>query len=249
MKKVRTPEEKEALMMHVRALRKTLIVSVGAVLVAFVLLFYLFCDPLVDFILAPVRARGINVISTAVADALMLQFKACLVAAVVVAFPVIVWQIWDFIAPALYPHEKRIFALLFFVALLLFLLGVAFCYVFVFPLTIDLFWEAASSVQAEALWSVKEYFNFVLGFVLPFGLMFEMPVAVYMMARRGWVTYEKMAKGRKFWILAIAVVAAVLTPPDVVSQCMLMLPMIVLLEVSVQITRFAKPKNKEEEAA
>lgn len=235
-------EEKQALSVHLLALRKALLISAGAVAVAFFLLFYLFCTPLVDFVLTPVRARGIQVISSAVSDALTMKLKVCLVAAAVAAMPIVIWQVWAFVSPALYPKEKRVFALLFFVALLLFLAGVVFCYLYVFPLTIDLFWEASDGV-ATTLWSVKEYFNFVLSFVLPFGLMFELPVVIYMLARRGLVTYKGMAKNRKYVILAIAVIAAILTPPDIVSQCMLGAPMLVLYEAAVQMSRFVKKKE------
>ena len=156
----------------------------------------------------------------------------------------IIQQIWSFVAPALYPEEKKLFAGLFFAALLLFITGVAFCYVYVFPLAIDLFWAASDSV-ATAMWSVKEYISFVLSFVLPFGLMFELPVVIYMLARRGHVNYQKLANARKYVILVIAVVAAVLTPPDIVSQCMLALPMYVLYEIAAQLARFVKPRSKD----
>lgn len=240
--------KRQVLAEHLRALRKVLIISVAAVAVAFLCIFYLVRMPLVEFILEPLRSREIEVVATHVSEALMMQFKACLVAAVIVAMPVIMGQVWSFIAPALYPQEKRLFAVLFFLALLLFIAGVVFAYLYVFPLAINLFFEAGEGV-ATTLWSVDKYFGFVLSFILPFGLMFELPVAIYMIARRGWVTYEKMARGRKFAILAIAVVAAVLTPPDIVSQCMLGLPMVLLYEVGVQVSRFAKPVPKEAEAA
>ena len=228
---------------HLLALRKVLVISVAAVGVVFLIIFYALRTPLVDFILAPLRARGIEVVATHVSEALMMQFKACLTAAVVAAMPVIMWQIWTFIAPALYPSEKKLFALLFFIALLLFIGGVIFSYVYVFPLAIDLFFEAGIGV-ATTLWSVDQYFGFVLSFVLPFGFMFELPVGVYMAARRGWVTYEKLAKSRKYVLLAIAVVAAILTPPDVVSQCMLGIPMYILFEIGVQVARYARPSAK-----
>lgn len=255
-KKALTPEEKQALEIakterkqalaeHIRALRKMLIVSVSAVLIAFLLLFYLACSPLVDFLLDPVRARGIEVISTAVSEAFMMKFKTCLVAGVVLAVPVIIQQIWTFVSPALYKEEKRLFAGLFFAMLLLFIVGVVFCYVYVFPLAVDLFWEASEGV-ATAMWSVNEYFDFVLSFVLPFGVMFELPVVIYMLARHGKVTYKTLAKNRKYVILAIAVIAAILTPPDVVSQCLLGAPMYLLYEVATQIARFVKPKKKSE---
>ena len=247
-KKTLTPEEKQAqdaariarkqaLSMHIRALRRVLIVSASAVLIAFMVLFYLFCTPLVDFVLEPVRSRGIEVISTAVSEALMLKFKSCLVAAVVIGMPVIVQQIWSFVSPALYANEKKLFAGLFFVMLLLFITGVVFCYVYVFPLAVDLFWEASDGV-ATAMWSVKEYFNFVLSF--------ELPVVIYMLARHGKVTYKTLSKNRKYVILVIAVVAAILTPPDVVSQCMLGGPMYLLYEIAAQVARFVKPKQRAE---
>ena len=238
--------KKEALYEHIRALRRVLIISAAAVGVLFVLFFYMFCNQLVDFVLSPVRSRGIDVIATAVSEALMIQLKVCLVAAVVAAMPVIIQQVWSFVAPALYPHEKRLFIGLFFAALLLFLAGVAFCYLYVFPLAINLFW-AASDTVAPAMWSVQEYFDFVLSFVLPFGLMFELPVVIFMLARHGKVNYSKLAKARKYVLLAIALVAAVLTPPDVVSQCMLGLPMYLLYEIATQLARFVKPAKAAEE--
>jgi len=238
-------DSKQTVFEHIRALRRVLLVSVAAVGVCFVLLFYLCCDPLVDFVLAPVRSRGISIISTAVSEALITQLKVCLIAGVVLAMPVIIQQIWSFIAPALYPHEKKLFAGLFFVALLLFLAGVAFCYLYVFPLAINLFWAAADTV-ATAMWSVEEYLDFVLSFVLPFGLMFELPVIIFMLARRGKVNYQKLARWRKYVVLAIAIVAAILTPPDIISQCMLGIPMYLLYEIAAQLARFVKPSKKPE---
>ncbi|NLV59813.1 MAG: twin-arginine translocase subunit TatC [Clostridiales bacterium] len=235
-------QEKQPLIAHIKALRTALIIAVAATAAAFVVLFYVFREPLIDFVLAPVRLRGIEVIATAVSEALMMQFKTCLVAALVVAMPVIIWQIWSFVAPALFPNEKRTFVVIFAATLLLFIAGVVFCYLYVFPLTINLFWEASEGV-ATAMWSVEAYFSFVLSFVLPFGLMFDLPVVVYMLARRGKVSYRGMAKNRKFFILGIAAIAAILTPPDAVSQMMLMVPMILLYEISAQTTRFVKKKE------
>ena len=241
-------EARQAFSDHVRALRRVVLISLGAVLVAFAVLFYGFCDRLTAFVMQPVTARGIQAISTAVSDALVMKFKVCLVAGIVCAMPVIIWQIWTFIAPALYPRERRIFALLFFCALLLFIAGVVFCYAVIFPLTVALFREAGNGI-ADSLWNVKDYFNFVVSFVLPFGLMFELPVVMYMLARKGRITYKAAAKARKYVVLAIAVAAAILTPPDVVSQIMLMIPMLVLYEISVQIIRFVRNRQASEASA
>ena len=239
----------EAFLENIRALRKVLIVSAVGVVIFFLILFYLFCDQLMAFVLEPVRSRGISMIATAVSEALLTRFKVCLVAALVCTMPLIMQQIWSFVSPALYPQEKRAFAVLFLVALLLFLCGVVFCYLYVFPLAINLFWSSAEGV-ASTMWSVQEYYNFVLSFVLPFGLMFEMPVLLYMLARRGKVTYQKLASFRKYVLLVIVIAAAILTPPDVVSQMMLAAPMYLLYEISVQIVRLMKPRsNPNTEAA
>ena len=118
-----TPQEKrEALMEHVKALRNMLVVSVAAIFAAFVLVFYLWGNPLMKWVISPIEARGVTVIYTAMSEAMLTQMKVCLMAGVVVASPVVFWQIWKFVAPALYPHEKRLFKGLFFVALALFLL-------------------------------------------------------------------------------------------------------------------------------
>lgn len=235
-------DKREAFLENLRALRRVLVVSVIGVVVLFLVLFYGFCDPLMDLLLAPVRARGISMIATAVSEALLTKFKICLVAAVVCAMPLIMQQIWSFVSPALYPHEKKMFAALFFVALILFVGGVVFCCFFVFPLAIDLFWASAEGV-ASTMWSVQEYYNFVLSFVLPFGIMFELPVILYMLAKKDKVTYESLAKYRKYVVLVIAIAAAILTPPDVVSQLMLGIPMYLLYEISVQVVRVMKRRK------
>jgi sec-independent protein translocase protein TatC len=241
-------EKKLVLTDHLKALRGMLLISVGAVMIAFFVLFYTLREPLIRFILRPLHQREIEIIYTAVAEALMMQFKACLVAGVVAAMPVIVWQVWTFVSPALYAHEKRVFRILFFISALLFLAGVAFSYVTVFPMAIDLFVEAGENL-AMPLWSVDEYFNFVLAFVLPFGVMFQLPVVLYMLARKGKVNHKQLSKARKYVVLAISVVAAILTPPDVVSQVLLGLPMWLLYEVGVQVARWAKPAPPREKAA
>ncbi len=236
-------ESKQPILTHLLALRKTLVISFGAIAVAFVVVFYLFCTPLMDFITRPIVERGVEIIYTAVSEALVTQFKVSLIAAVVVACPVIFWQIWEFVKPALYPNEKRLFKSLFFLALLLFLMGVLFCYNAVYMLAIDFFLVAGENL-ATPLLSIDKYVSFLFAFILPFGLVFELPVAIYMMTRVGWVNYAKLKKARKYVVLGVFVLAAVLTPPDIVSQVMLGLPMLLLFEVGVQVSRVVKPRER-----
>ena len=232
---------KEALIEHVHALRRMLIIITATIAVVFAAMFYQMSSQLAIFLLRPLVARGIDVIATKVSESLVMQMKVCLVTALICSMPMIIYQIWDFAAPALYPQEKRGFWLIFLSMLLLFALGIVFAYLFVFPLAIDLFYEAGHGV-AEAMWSVNDYFNFVLGFLLPFGLMFELPVVVWLLAKNGKVTGAGMNKSRKYFILSAAVVAAILTPPDIVSQTLLLVPLLVLYEISALVVKFVKPK-------
>ena len=232
------------LLVHLMALRRVLIVSAAAVAIAFVLVFYLAIEKLMAWIIGPIADRGIEIIYTAMSEALVTKFKVAIVAAIILASPVIIWQVWSFIKPALYPKEKKTFRGLFLVALLLFLLGVAFCYLAVYTLAVDFFLVAGDNLATPML-SIDKYVSFLFGFIVPFGLAFQLPVALFLTTRMGLTDYKMLASKRKFVILGIFVLAAVLTPPDVVSQVALGLPMILLYEVGIQACRLTKAKERE----
>ena len=237
--------QKQPLLAHLTILRKLLTHCLIAVLVGFAGAFYFLCEPLMAFITAPINARGIEIIYTAVSEALTTQLKVSIVAGVVVVSPYLFYQIWAFIKPALYENEIKLFRILFFIALLLFLGGIFFCYQYVYTLALNFFFVAGENLATPML-SIDKYIGFLFGFLLPFGIVFELPVALYMMTRVGWVDYKKLASSRKFVFFGIFVAAAILTPPDVVSQVMLGVPMVLLYEAGVQITRFVKPRRTEE---
>ena len=238
------PEE-EALSLrdHLLALRKVIVVCVAAVGVAFLASFYFIIDPLMQWITAPIEARGVQVIYTAVSEALTTKLKVALVTAVVIAFPVIIWQVWGFIKPALYPRERRSFRIFFFFALVLFLIGIVFCYASVFFLAIDFFMVSGEGLATPML-SLDKYINFLFGFLLPFGVAFMLPVFIYITTRVGLTTLEMLIRKRKYVILGIFVLAAILTPPDVVSQIMLGIPMLLLYEVGILVSRTVKRKER-----
>lgn len=238
--------KKQVLTEHLIAFRKALFISVAAIAIFFIIAFYFFSDVIIQFFLSPLYHRGITPISIQLGEGIISKLKVCLIAGFIAAMPVIMWQVWSFVSPALYPKEKRLFVVLFFVAFFLFLIGVFFGTMYVFPMMLDLFYETSEDISTVQ-WSLAQYYSTTLSFIIPFGLVFELPVIIYMMAKKGWVTYQTLAKNRKFVILGIAVIAAVLTPPEVISQIMLMAPMILLYEVSVQISRFVKPKKQQEE--
>lgn len=228
---------------HLLALRKVIVVCLVAVGVCFLAAFYFIIDPLMKWITAPIEARGVQVIYTAVSEALTTKLKVALVTAVVLAFPVIIWQIWEFIKPALYPKERRSFRIFFFFALLLFLTGIVFCYASVFFLAIDFFMVSGEDLATPML-SLDKYISFLFGFLLPFGVAFMLPVFIYITTRVGLTTPEMLASKRKYVILGIFVLAAILTPPDVVSQVMLGLPMLALYEVGILVSRLVKKKER-----
>ena len=232
------------LLVHLLALRRVLIVSAAAVAIAFVLVFYVAIEKLMAWIIGPIADRGIEIIYTAMSEALVTKFKVAIVAAIILASPVIIWQVWSFIKPALYPKEKKTFRVLFLIALLLFLLGVVFCYLAVYTLAVDFFLIAGDNLATPML-SIDKYVSFLFGFIVPFGVAFQLPVALYLTTRMGLTNYKMLASKRKFVILGIFVLAAILTPPDVVSQLALGLPMILLYEIGIQACRLTKPKERE----
>ena len=236
--------EKQPLLAHLNALRKLLMHCGIAILAGFIGAFYFLCDPLMQFIINPITSRGIDIIYTAVSEALATQLKVSIVAGIVVVCPYLFYQIWLFIKPALYEKEIRLFRILFFIALFLFLAGIAFCYQYVYTLALNFFFVAGENLATPML-SIDKYINFLFGFLLPFGIVFELPVAIYMLTRVGWVDYKKLSASRKFIFFGIFVLASILTPPDVVSQCMLGLPMYLLFEVGIQVARFAAPRKKD----
>ena len=241
-------DQRQSVFAHLAALRRILVISAATIAVAFFLVFYFAADTLMTLLLSPITARGIEVIYTAMSEALMTKMKVSLIAAVVLVSPVVFWQIWAFIKPALYPSEKRSVRWMFLVTVLLFLLGVSFCYSAVYMLAVDFFLISGENLAVPML-SIDKYVSFLFGFVVPFGLAFELPVALYLTTRLGLTDYKMLASKRKFVILAVAIVAAILTPPDVVSQVMLSVPILLLFEVALLICRFVKPRDALQEEA
>ncbi len=234
-------ENTQPLITHLMAFRKLVVSILIAILVGFVVAFYLLCDSLMHFIVSPIEARGIQIIYTAVSEAFVTQLKISLLAGIVVMSPFIFYQIWAFVKPALYENEIRLFRFLFFVALILFLTGIVFCYGYVYELALNLFLVAGEDLATPML-SIDKYVSFLFSFLLPFGIVFELPVAIFIAARLGVVDHKQLTSSRKFVFFGIFVMAAILTPPDVISQIMLGVPMYVLFEVGVLVARFTKPR-------
>ena len=226
----------QTLIAHLQALRRAVIVSAEAVLGAFIMVWLFGADLLMGWIISPIKARGIEIIYTAMSEAFITKLKVSFLAGAVIASPVVFWQIWSFIRPALYPREERMFKLIFSAAVALFLAGVTFCYTAVYMFAVEFFLVAGDNLATPML-SIDKYVGFLFGFILPFGMAFQLPVFLYITTRLGWTDYKMLAAKRKYVVLGIFTLAAILTPPDVISQIALGVPMLILYEAGVQVSR------------
>jgi sec-independent protein translocase protein TatC len=221
---------------HLVELRDRLIRAVIAVGVCFGLL-SIWPGPagLYDLLAAPLVAhlpKGSTLIATSVISPFLVPLKITLMAAFLLALPVVLYQIWAFVAPGLYTHEKRLVMPLVISSTILFLLGVAFCYFFVFGQVFK-FIQSFAPKSITAAPDIEAYLSFVLTMFIAFGATFEVPVVVMVLARLGVVSIEKLKSFRSYFIVLAFIVAAIITPPDVVSQLALAIPMVLLYEVGI----------------
>jgi sec-independent protein translocase protein TatC len=221
---------------HLVELRDRLIRAVIAVGVVFgALCFWPGPAGLYDLLAAPMVAHlpaDTKLIATNVISPILVPLKITLMAAFMVALPVVLYQLWAFVAPGLYSHEKKLVLPLVVSSTVLFLAGVAFCYFLVIP-GMSKFIQAFAPTTITAAPDIEQYFGFVLTLFLVFGIAFEVPIAVVVLARMGIVTLVQLRAWRGYFIVASFVIAAVVTPPDVISQLALAIPMCILYEIGI----------------
>lgn len=234
---------KESIGQHLNELRKVLLISVGAILIGFVVVFTFFSEMLLVFLSQPLVEHGVNIINIGLAEPFMAQMRVSFVAGFILAFPIVAWQVWSFLRPALLPNEQSAFRVVFFVVLLLFVTGMLFAYAYVFGITVSFFLLTGENVATPHI-SIDMYLAMLFNFVIPFGLAFQFPVVVYFLHKFDLITIAGLSKNRKFVVLAIFILAAILTPPDVVSKVMLALPMLLLYEVSIAFLRISTFRQK-----
>lgn len=194
---------------------------------------------LYDLLAAPLVAhlpKGTTLIATNVISPFIVPLKITMMAAFLISLPVVLYQLWAFVAPGLYSHEKKLVLPLVVSSTLLFVAGVAFCYFFVFG-QVFAFIQGFAPKSITAAPDIEAYLSFVLTMFIAFGATFEVPVAVVVLARMGIVSVDKLAEWRGYFIVAAFVVAAIITPPDVVSQLSLAIPMCLLYEVGIWSAR------------
>lgn len=221
---------------HFRELRRRLVHIFIAVVVTFFAVATFWADKLVQLISIPVREKGIEFIYVGLSEALVCQLEVAFIASIILSSPYIFYQLWGFVEPALYESEKKHCLIFIICSIVLFLLGVLFGYGVVFLSAITFFVYTGSGIAIPML-SIQQYVGFLFTFVLSFGLVFEMPMGIYILCRSGIVTPDGLVAVRKYVVLAIFVAAAFLTPPDALSQVLMALPMLLLFEVGVLVAK------------
>jgi sec-independent protein translocase protein TatC len=242
------PGPEQPFMSHLVELRDRLLRMVMAIVLVFLVLFP-FANDIYTFIAEPIRAQlpeGSTMIATQVASPFLTPFKLALVAAVFVAMPYLLFQVWGFVAPGLYQHEKRFALPLVASSIILFYLGMAFAYFVVFPLVFA-FFSSVTPDDVAQMPDIAFYLEFVLKLLFAFGVAFEIPIATILLVAMGMTTPERLGTKRPYVIVGVFVAGMLLTPPDVISQTLLAIPMWMLFEAGIFFSRFFLPGSNTDE--
>lgn len=241
-------EPLKQLIAHLLELRDRVIKIIGSVLVVFGVLFW-FRNELYNLLAQPLIERlpaGGSLIATEVASTFFVPLKLTLWLSLFIAIPVVLYHIWAFVAPGLYKHERKLVYPVLISSTLLFFLGAAFAYFLVFPLVFKFF--AMTTPQGVAMMTdISKYLDFVLGMFFAFGISFETPVVVVLLVWAGIVTPQALAEKRRYIVVLAFIIAMILTPPDVTSQILLAIPLILLFELGLLVARLYVPEADEEE--
>jgi sec-independent protein translocase protein TatC len=241
-------ELQETFISHLVELRDRMLRAIVAVIVVFVCLMP-WAGSIYDILALPMMntlPEGTHMIATGVVTPFFVPVKVTLMVSFVLALPIVLYQAWAFIAPGLYAHERRLGLPLVFGSTVLFLLGMAFCYFFVFNTVFKFIAEFAPKSIVPAP-DIEQYLSFVMTLFIAFGLTFEVPVAVILLVKAGAVSIDKLKEARPYVIVGAFIIAAIITPPDVISQFMLAVPMCLLYEVGIVLARMlSKPRDESE---
>jgi len=246
----KNPEKELSIYQHLGELRRVLVISLFAVVLMAIGAYY-FTDRILQVLLEPVTQEGYNIVFIGITEALMTKIKLSLAVGFIIALPVILWQSWTFIAPALKAHERRYVRWFVLTAFVGFISGVAFGFFVVYRMGVKFLLQFAGPELVPML-TIGNYISFTISFLLPFGLVFQLPLAAFFLSKVGIISYPLLAKSRKYAFLGILVVSAAITPtPDLFTLSVMAGPMYLLFELSIWITRIVergKEKRAREEA-
>lgn len=229
----KSPENEMSFLDHLEELRRRIIKSLVAVVI-FAIGAYFISDRLVDIVVAPLHDVGVYF--KAPTEAFMVRLKISIFAGAVVAMPVLFYQIWMFVGPGLYKSEIMVVVPIVVTSTIFFLVGGAFCFFYVIPIAIE-FLLGFATEEMQPMIMVGDYISFVGMMVLAFGIVFELPVASFILGRMGVIDYKFLARGRRYAIVGMIILGALLTPPDMVSQLLLAGPLYILYEISIIVVR------------
>lgn len=245
------PEQEQSFLSHLIELRQRLVRASVAILLVMVALAP-WMKEIYDILAVPMMAAlpaGSKMIATGIVTPFLIPLKVTLMVAFVIALPYVLYQVWAFVAPGLYQHEKRLALPIIGSSFLMFLVGIAFCYFVVFRLLFPVILGfAPESINVSP--DIEAYFGFVLTMFFAFGLTFETPVVVVVLTRLGMVSIDRLKAARPYFIVGAFIVAAVVTPPDVTSQLLLALPLVILYELGIWLSalldRIAPRRSREQ---
>jgi sec-independent protein translocase protein TatC len=243
-------EQEESFISHLVELRDRVIKSLAVVLVLFVVCFY-FSGDIMRFLSQPLYQAlppGTKPIFIDQAGAFFTLTKVAFLTAFLLSLPWVLYQAWAFVAPGLYEHEKRFALPLIFSSVFFLLVGISFAYLFVLPTAYKFFISFSAQTGAETLQDLQKYWDFTLAIFFGFGITFEVPVVEMLLVKLGMVTQEQLRQARRYVIVGAFVVAAILTPPDVLSQFMLAIPLILLYEFGIWLAGFVKAASRAPDA-
>ena len=238
----------ESFISHLIELRNRLLrIVVGFIVVFFCL--FAFANKIYALLAAPMLAKlpaGGHMIATAVTTPFFVPMKVAMMAAFVISLPHTLYQIWAFVAPGLYENEKKLMVPVIVSSFILFLTGMSFAYFAVFPVVFG-FIVGSAPEGVAVMTDISQYLDFVMTLFMAFGLAFEVPIAVVLIARFGWVTIAQLKEARSYVIVGAFVIGAIFTPPDIISQFMLAVPLWLLYEAGILVAQFTTPKESTKE--
>ncbi len=239
-KKAQTPPEEENFISHLTELRDRVIRSLLVILILFGACFYV-APELMKFLAQPLQHAlppGSHAVFIAGEGAFFTLTKMSLLAAVLLSLPWVLYQAWAFVAPGLYAHERRFVGPLIILSVVFLLVGIGFAYSFVLPVAYKFFFSFAEKTGADVMQDLQRYWDFTLSIFFGFGLAFQVPVVEMLMIKLGMVSVDDLRQARRYVLVGAFIVAAVLTPPDVLSQFMLAIPLMLLYELGIFLGGF-----------
>lgn len=245
--------EEMSILEHLEELRRVLIVSVIGTII-FAIAAYFFCDQILAVLLEPVTKMGQKIFFTGVTEAIFVKIKLSIFMGFLAALPIILWQIWSFIIPALKKNERVYFTLFVLISFICFVGGVVFGFLGVYRLGVTFLLQFAGP-QLSPMLTIDKYISFTIGFLLPFGIVFEFPLISFFLAKFELISYAFFAKNRRYAILVIVTLAAIITPtPDIITCLIVSGPLYLIYELSLWIVRIVerriqRRKEREELAA